>query len=178
LIFEVMSQRCCTVVAGNPLSEVVKVVASVGGRTRADCPAMKTANAAARNRGPGRPFPPGVSGNPAGRPLLHARARKLFATMLSDFGSLGPTDRILLERASFLLARSERLRDADVSMRMSGEARRIIASLRKNAPARAVQAERFTEIAVKAQAEEEARRVAELAADAGEGTPSGDGEAV
>jgi hypothetical protein len=98
--------------------------------------------------------------------------------MLSDFGSLGPTDRILLERASFLLARSERLRDADVSMRMSGEARRIIASLRKNAPARAVPAERFTEIAVKAQAEEEARRVAELAADAGEGTPSGDGEAV
>ena len=43
-------------------------------------------------------------------------------------------DRILLERAGFLLARSERLHDADVAMRMSAEARRIIASLRKRVP--------------------------------------------
>jgi len=54
--------------------------------------------------------------------------------MVVDFGELGPTDRILLERAGFLLARSERLHDADVAMRMSAEARRIIASLRKRVP--------------------------------------------
>jgi hypothetical protein len=133
---------------------------------------MKTANETARKPASGRPYPSGVSGNPAGRPVIHARARELFSTMLHDFGSLGPTDRILLERASFLLARSERLRDADVSMRMSGEARRLLQALRKNAPARAVPAERFTEIAVKAQAEEDARRVAELAADVSEANAS------
>jgi hypothetical protein len=127
---------------------------------------MKTANETAGRPATGRPYPSGVSGNPAGRPVIHARARELFSTMLGDFGSLGPTDRILLERASFLLARSERLRDADVSMRMSGEARRLLQALRKHAPARTVPAERFMEIAVKAQAEEDARRAAELAGDA------------
>jgi len=85
--------------------------------------------------------------------------------MLGDFGSLGPTDCILLERASFLLARSERLRDADVSMRMSGEARRIIASLRKRIPASPPPAEPFGQVAAIAQAAEAVRRAAELAGD-------------
>jgi len=110
----------------------------------------KAASETVRSRG--RPWPAGVSGNPSGRPLVRIRARKLFATMIVDFGELGPTDRILLERAGFLLARSERLNDADVAMRMSAEARRIIASLRKRVSVPPAPAEPFGQVAAIAQA--------------------------
>src|SRR5262249_33828581 len=37
-----------------------------------------------RRRSPGRPFPPGVSGNPGGRPKGSGRLSKAFATVLGD----------------------------------------------------------------------------------------------
>jgi hypothetical protein len=120
-----------------------------------------------RRRGDG--FPKGFSGNPKGKAALKARSAELFGIMAPDFAPLSATDEVLLRQACLLLARSERIarvRDIDVGVRMSGEARRLLQALRKNAPAPAVPAERFTEIAVKAQAEEDARRAAELAGDA------------
>ena len=110
----------------------------------------------ARRRGPG--FLKGISGNPKGKAALKARSAELFGIMAPDFAPLSATDEVLLRQACLLLARSERIarvRDIDVGVRMSGEARRLLQALRKNAPAPAVPAERFTEIAVKAQAEDE-----------------------
>jgi hypothetical protein len=84
-------------------------------------------------RGPG--FRKGVSGNPKGRRALTERAAELYATMAPDFGELSATDRVLLNQAALLLARSERVhrvRDIDVGVRMSGEARRLLQVLRRH----------------------------------------------
>ena len=86
----------------------------------------------------GRPFPPGTSGNPLGARVINERAAELYAIMRGDFGPLVPTDEILLRQAARLLARGERLKNADASIRMSSEARRIIASLRRTARAKDV----------------------------------------
>jgi len=84
-------------------------------------------------------WPKGVSGNPSGAALdrVAERAAKLFDSMAGDFGALSAVDRALLHQACLLLARSERMkrtRDADAAIRMSGEARRLLASIRKRAP--------------------------------------------
>ena len=50
--------------------------------------------------------------------------------------ALSAVDRALLTQACLLLARSERvmqIKDADAAIRMSGEARRLLESLRKHA---------------------------------------------
>lgn len=117
----------------------------------------------------GRSFPKGFSGNPKGKAALKDRAAELFAVMSPDFGPLGAVDTVLLRQACLLLARSERIarvRDIDVGVRMSGEARRLLQVLRRNATAPAAPAEPFTDIAARAQAAEAARRAAELTADA------------
>ncbi len=91
---------------------------------------------AKRNRGEGRPFPKGKSGNPKGANSVSDRAAALYATMSPDFGKLTATDDVLLRRACLLLARSERirrLRDVDVGLRMSGEARRLLQTLKRHA---------------------------------------------
>jgi hypothetical protein len=80
-------------------------------------------------------FPKGVSGNAKGRRAIRERAAALYAIMAPDFGELSATDNILLLQASLLLARSERVhrvRDIDVGLRMSGEARRLLQSLRRH----------------------------------------------
>ena len=56
--------------------------------------------------------------------------------MLAELGPVSPIDQILLKQAALLLARSERvsrIKDADVGIRMAGEARRILAMLKRTA---------------------------------------------
>jgi hypothetical protein len=116
-----------------------------------------------RRRGDGRPFPRGFSGNPKGRAAIRARAAELFGIMAGDFAPLSAVDTVLLNQACLLLARSERVhrvRDIDVGLRMSGEARRLLQALRKRAPVCSAPIEMFTDIAAKAQTEEAARRAA------------------
>ena len=86
----------------------------------------------------GRPFPKGASGNANGRPNIHARANELFDLLSADLGKpLSAIDETLLRQACLLLARAERvsrIKDADVGIRMAGEARRILAMLKRTAP--------------------------------------------
>jgi hypothetical protein len=99
---------------------------------------------AKKGRGPGRPFRKGIAANPRGNAAINDRAAALFSTIAPDFGELSATDTVLLRRAALLLARSERIhrvRDIDVALRMSGEARRLLQSLRRHhssAPAKAI----------------------------------------
>jgi hypothetical protein len=95
---------------------------------------MEVAANEQRRHSRGRPFEPGVSGNPKGKAALRERADELFQTMAPDFGMLSATDEVLLRQACLLLARSERVhrvRDIDVGVRMSGEARRLLAGLQR-----------------------------------------------
>jgi hypothetical protein len=88
-----------------------------------------------RGHGDGRPFSKGVSGNPHGSASIRVRAAELYAEMVVDFAEMSAIDVVMLRRASLLLARSERFRsarDADIALRMSGEARRLLQTLRRH----------------------------------------------
>jgi hypothetical protein len=79
-------------------------------------------------------FAPGVSGNPSGQRRLKDRAEELFQIMVVDIRPLTKTDEMLLKHAALLIARAEKVhhrKNVDASCRMSGEARRLIASLRR-----------------------------------------------
>ena len=83
-------------------------------------------------------YKPGQSGNPRGRYIVKVRANELFGLLSADLGPpLSAIDETLLRQACLLLARAERvsrLKDADVGIRMAGEARRILAMLKRTAP--------------------------------------------
>lgn len=92
---------------------------------------------AATNALRGTPFPKGRSSNPSGPRLLRERTETLFQEMLRELGELSPIDAIFVRQACLLLAKSQRAsgkQDIDAQIRMSGEARRIIAAVRKSAP--------------------------------------------
>jgi hypothetical protein len=94
---------------------------------------------AQRPRHGGRPWPKGVSGNPSGS-RANKRAVALFAEMANDFGgpsALSAIDRAMLDQAATLLARSRRVKDPDVALRMGGEARRLLECLRRHAATKA-----------------------------------------
>jgi hypothetical protein len=117
----------------------------------------------------GRPFQKGVSGNPHGRRVIRERIEELFATMAGDFGPMTATDEVLLRQACFLLARSERVyrrADIDNAIRMSGEARRLLESLRRRPASPEPPPKSWSDIGTKAQAEADVRRAQELAEDA------------
>jgi hypothetical protein len=129
-------------------------------------------------------YRPGQSGNKRGRISIRARAAELVEMLAPDFGKLGPTDTVLLKQAAMMIARSESIssvRHADAAIRLSSESRPLLSQLRRHAPKHSSKDEpTFTDIAAHAQAESEARRAAELAADevaAPAATPtSGDGK--
>ncbi|HZC56031.1 MAG TPA: hypothetical protein VE396_08290 [Xanthobacteraceae bacterium] len=63
---------------------------------------MASAAASAKQRG--RPYPPGVSGNLAGRPSAAKRYHELFDALSADLGGdLGAIDRAMLEQACRLM---------------------------------------------------------------------------
>jgi len=81
----------------------------------------------------GKPWPPGVSGNPTGS-RTSKRALALFDAMAADFGgadALSAIDKTMLAQACRLLVRSERARDADIAVRLSNASARLLAGLRK-----------------------------------------------
>jgi hypothetical protein len=125
----------------------------------------------------GRPFPPGTSGNPRGAALdrVGERGAVLFAAVAADFTPLSATDEVLLRQACRLLARGERSKDPDVAIRMSGEARRIIAALRK-APARAPQSFRDRLLAQLGDDDEAAAEPVSESGDEAATTPAADAE--
>jgi hypothetical protein len=93
----------------------------------------------ASERRPGQ-FLPGTSGNPLGKASIRERAIALFNAMAGDFGGaeMSAVDTVLLRQACMLIARSERVhraKDIDASIRQSGEARRLLATLRRHASA-------------------------------------------
>lgn len=96
---------------------------------------MEQQGAASEQRVRGRPWPKGVSGNPSGS-RTNVSAGALFVELSTDMGgadAMSAVDRVLLMQACKLLARAARARDADGAVRLTSEARRVIASLRKQA---------------------------------------------
>lgn len=81
----------------------------------------------------GRPWPPGVSGNPSGR-KLGKRYLALFADLARDLGgedALTGIDRALLGQAVGLMVRAEKVRDTDDAVRLANASARLLANLRK-----------------------------------------------
>lgn len=79
----------------------------------------------------GRPWPPGVSGNPFGR-TLGKRYFTLFGDLARDLGgeaALTGIQRALLGQACQLMVRSEQVRVADDAVRLANAAQRILTTL-------------------------------------------------
>jgi hypothetical protein len=83
----------------------------------------------------GRPFPPGVSGNPGGRVNLQQRTAELYAIMAADLGgSFSGMDELLLVQACRMLARSEKTADPEIAVKCSNAGTRLLSILRKKRP--------------------------------------------
>jgi hypothetical protein len=91
-------------------------------------------------------YKPGQSGNPLGPKILTERAAALFDTVVPDFPALSATDTVLLKQACRLLARSERMRDPDASIRMASEARRTLDGLRRRQASKREQEQKGSEL--------------------------------
>jgi hypothetical protein len=77
----------------------------------------------------GRPFPPGVSGNPSGN-QVGKRVTELYEGMLADFPEPSSFERTLISSAARMLARSERVHNHEDAVRCSNAAVRLLTSLR------------------------------------------------
>ena len=94
---------------------------------------MKQAISASKHRVIGRPFPPGVSGNPLGRRLLSKRAQQLADEMSADFGGfhmLTGVQQVMMRRAATLFAKSETANNPDDAVRLTNCACRVLGNLR------------------------------------------------
>jgi hypothetical protein len=83
----------------------------------------------------GRPFSPGVSGDPTGgratKALIKQRIAELVEEWSADFeGRLTGIERSLLEQAARLLIRAERTHNPDICVRASSVAQRMLAAVR------------------------------------------------
>jgi hypothetical protein len=82
----------------------------------------------------GRPFPPGVSGNPSGAQTTPRRAAELYEALARDFAHLSSGDAVLLQQAARSFARAERPTcGGDEAVRLVALGHRILVSLRKRA---------------------------------------------
>jgi hypothetical protein len=80
----------------------------------------------------GKPFAPGVSGNPLGpHAVVKERVAELVAAMAADLGELTGIDAVVLQQAARLLVRAERTKNPDIAVRASSVAQRMLASLSK-----------------------------------------------
>jgi hypothetical protein len=93
------------------------------------------------------------------------RAAELYADLAPEFEPLTAVDRALLHQATLMLARSEHvasIKHADAAIRMSGEARRLLMTLRRHSPKRDSEPSLAS---ILAEVAADDRREAELAAD-------------
>jgi hypothetical protein len=100
-----------------------------------DQPTAATEQQADQRKQRGRPFAPGVSGDPTGgratKALIHQRVTALVEEWTADFeGGVTSIERSLLQQAARLLIRAERTHDADVAVRASSVAQRMLGSVR------------------------------------------------
>ncbi len=82
-----------------------------------------------RTKQRGRPWPPGVSGNPGGQRAMRDRAAQTFGELVSERGgemALQPTDLLRLQQAALLIERSKRTRDAGVAVKAANAADRLL----------------------------------------------------
>ena len=80
----------------------------------------------------GRPFPPGVSGNPLGRRVKSQRFVELYDGLAEPYGGperLTTFQRVMLAQAVRLLMRAERTRDADMAVRLTNAGCRALAAV-------------------------------------------------
>jgi hypothetical protein len=80
----------------------------------------------------GRPFPPGVSGNPLGRARRSPRFAELYDGIARDYGgvdALTTLQRTVLAQGVRLMIRAERAQNADMAVRLTHAAARMLAAL-------------------------------------------------
>jgi hypothetical protein len=83
----------------------------------------------------GRPFPPGVSGNPLGRARRTPRFAELYDGIAADYGgpaALTTLQRTVLAQGVRLMIRAERAQNADMAVRLTHAAARMLAALQHN----------------------------------------------
>jgi hypothetical protein len=113
----------------------------------------------------GRPYPKGVSGNPAGR-TLGKRFIELFEAMAGELrdlgGELSAIETALLSQAVRLMVRSERTPDNDDAVRLANASSRLLSTLRntKQRQHQPAPVESFASISARAQAAADVRRAA------------------
>jgi hypothetical protein len=110
--------------------------------TEIDHAAAATGQQANQPKLRGRPFSPGVSGDPTGgratKALIKQRIAELVEEWSADFeGRLTGIERSLLEQAARLLIRAERTHNPDIAVRASSVAQRMLASVRNKKRKRA-----------------------------------------
>jgi hypothetical protein len=80
----------------------------------------------------GRPFVPGVSGNPLGRARRTPRFAELYDGIAADYGgpaALTTLQRTVLAQGVRLMIRAERAQNADMAVRLTHAAARMLAAL-------------------------------------------------
>jgi hypothetical protein len=78
-----------------------------------------------------RPFKPGQSGNPGGRPIGGKRYHQLFEAIASEFSELSALDKELVGRAAEHLRRAERAKDNNQLVRLTRCAAQLIDRVRE-----------------------------------------------